>query len=231
LEVGLRARGLAVGPRALVRLVVLGAAGPRVVGHLVVVPRADPRHVGVQGLQVGIGAVLGQADPVIGQRDDLVRRLVVADGAVLTGVLAALVLVDVVAEFDDRVDVPTRLDVSVAGKEPGLPVGAGDHADAPAAAGGQGAGRGGRAGTTGAGGLAEPVEAIVVPAVRGEARAVDLDGVVAAGIGDDGARPHDGREVRVERDLPTDDDGGAQARTGAGFGGGRRARPEDHAVG
>src|SRR5699024_4891333 len=111
----------------------------RVVGQLVVVPRADPGDVRVQGLQVGIGVVLRQPDPIVGQGDDLVRWFVRAyrpDGG---GVLAAAVLVDVVTEFDDRVQVAARLEVAVAGEVAGLPVGTRHHADTPAAGGGHGA--------------------------------------------------------------------------------------------
>ena len=230
LEVGLRAGGLAVGERALVRLVVLGPARPGVVGHLVVVPRADPRHVRVQRLQVRVGAVLRQPDPVVGQGDDLVGRLVRADGPGLAHVLAAAVLVDVVAQLDDRVQVPAGLEVAVAGEEPGLPVGTRHHPDAPAPGGGRRAVGGGGAGAAGGRGLPEGAEAVVVPAVGGQAGAVDLDGVVAAGVGDERARPDDAREAGVEGDLPTDDDGGAQTRPGSGLGGGRDPRPQDEAV-
>jgi hypothetical protein len=54
--------------------VVLGSARPGVVGELLVVPDRDDRGGGVQGLEVGIGLVLGVPCAVVGEGDDLVRR-------------------------------------------------------------------------------------------------------------------------------------------------------------
>ena len=122
LEVGLHGRCPAHEPVALfvLHLVVLGAVGPGVVGDLVVVPDADERVEAVDLLEVGIGLVLGVADPVVGQGGDLLvgpyRPRRGEAGSVAVG--AVRVLVEVVAEVEHRVQVvPLRdppVDVEVA---------------------------------------------------------------------------------------------------------------------
>ena len=198
-------------------VVVLGAGGVVVVGHLVVVPGHQPRFGGVGGLQVGVGAVVAVAAAVVGQRDDLVRRLVVADGAALPGVFAARVLVDVVADAHDHVDVGVVRHVAVGGEVAGFPVGAGGQGDAELV--GRGSrGRGG-AGAADRGDLAGEFalgdgEAVAVPGVGGQAGRVELDGVVCGGVGDGLARQDDGAEGIVRGHLAQELDDGAGARAG-----------------
>jgi hypothetical protein len=85
--------------------VILSACLPCVVGELVVVPNADPGHGGVQGLQVGVGAVLGVALAVVSQNQQFIGRLHFAlEGCcVLRGIAAPFILVDVVAQVQSRV--------------------------------------------------------------------------------------------------------------------------------
>ena len=52
-------------------LVILGTTGPAVIGGFVVVPDGDQRRRGAQGLEIGIGVVLGIALAVVVEADDL----------------------------------------------------------------------------------------------------------------------------------------------------------------
>ena len=164
---------------ALVGLVVLGAAPPLVVGDLVVVPGDDPGELRVRVLEVGVGLVLRVALPVVGEGHHLPRRVVRPDVhlALAVAVLPGGVLVEVVAEVQHRVQVVAGGQAAVGAEPAGLPVGAGDDAEAEVLGQRVGRGRGpGAAGAAGDAGAAEPVE---VPARRRQPVDVDLDRVVA----------------------------------------------------
>ena len=211
------------------RVVVLGAAGPGVVGHLVVVPGDHPRHQGVQGLEVGVGLVLGVPDPVVGQGEDLVRGLGRADRVAPVGELAGAVLVDVVAEVHDETDVVALGQVPVRAEVAGLPVAARDHPEPQVVHDGVAGRRShGPADRGGGGAEAEPVP---VAGGRAQPADVDLDGVVALRPGADRAAGDDRRERGIGGDLPGDADGRAGTRAGLGLGGGRDPGPQQDPVG
>src|SRR6185295_4222660 len=92
------------GPEGLGRVVVLGDVAGVVVVDLVVVPGDNPREGGVGRLQVGVGAVLGEALPVAVERGRLGPD-VTADVAAGRLVDAGAGLVDVVTEVHDEVEV------------------------------------------------------------------------------------------------------------------------------
>ena len=232
LVVGAAGPGLALEPVALGGgLVVLGAGAVGVVGGLVVVPGDDERGRGVQRLEVVVALVLRVPLPVVGQRDDLVRRHVPAHVLVVVAgaVLARGVLVEVVAEVDHRVEVVAPREVPVGGEVPGLQVRAGHHAEAQVV---RARGRGG--GGPGAPDRArEPLveEPVVVRGPRAEPGRLELHGVVAAGARGERARGHHVGEAAVAGDLPAH--GHARAATGAGgrVGGRREPGPQDDAGG
>ncbi len=211
--------------------VVLRAVLPLVVGDLVVVPRDDPGVLRVQVLQVGVALVLGVPLPVVGQRHHLVGRLVLADVDVVgaVAVLAGAVLVEVVAEVEHRVQVVALGEAAIGGEPPGLEVGTGDDTEPQVPGGGPGGRRGAHA--------ADPAdraavgEAVEVPGRGLQPSDVELDGVVAAGAGREGAAAHGRAEEAVLRDLPGDVD--LRALAGAGGAGRRRGDPgpDHHAVG
>ena len=71
---GAQRRMAALGPGTLAVIVVLRAALPGIIGGLVIVPAHDPGRSRVQGLQVGIGLVLGMAGDIVGLGKNFVRR-------------------------------------------------------------------------------------------------------------------------------------------------------------
>ena len=83
-------------------------------------------------LEVGVGLVLRVPLPVVGERDHLVGGLVRPDVDVVlaVAVLAGAVLVEVVAEVEHGVQVVARGEAAVGAEPAGLPVGAGDDAEA-----------------------------------------------------------------------------------------------------
>src|SRR5699024_4342217 len=107
---------------------------------------------------------------IVGERDDVVPGLVPPYAAGFR-----LVLVDVVPDVHHDVEVVAFGEVPVAGEEPGLPVRARREADAQAARGGVVGGGG--AGTADRRRLPGRMEPVVVPGVRRQPRAVELDGV------------------------------------------------------
>ena len=110
---------------------VLGALAPVIVGYLVVIPHHNPRQRTVCGLQVLIGAVAAEADAVILQRDNFVRRVVQAHWAI-AGVFALRILVDIVAQEDHVIQLvrATALgNIAIGIEESGLPVGTASHAE------------------------------------------------------------------------------------------------------
>ena len=50
---------------------ILGTTGPAVIGGFVVVPDGDQRRCSAQGLEIGIGVVLGIALAVVVEAEDL----------------------------------------------------------------------------------------------------------------------------------------------------------------
>src|SRR3546814_4255934 len=68
-------RGFANAPIALAFNMIFGAALPDVVGELMVVPLRDHRKQRVEALEVGVGAIGGVAQPIVGEAHHLARRL------------------------------------------------------------------------------------------------------------------------------------------------------------
>ncbi len=203
------------------RVVVLGAAAPGVVGQFMVIPDGDEGHARMHRLQVGVGAVLLEADPVIGQRDDLGGRLRHApQGArVLRGIAAGGVFVDVVAQVQADIDIVEPGGIGVHVEVAGRVVRAAEHGKAHA----RDAARRERLGTPHRRELAVAAEAVEIAAVGRQAGGIHFDREVAGAAGAQAARGHRTRKVARLRDLPADIDvGGA---------GGRDARPQDDAVG
>ncbi len=104
---------------------------------------------GVQGPEVGVGLVDAVPGAVVGEGDDLVGGGVLPYDLLRGGEAAGRVLVEVVAEVQDRVQVAAGRQVPVRGEVARLPVGAGDDAEADVAGlrvvggGGAGAAHGG----------------------------------------------------------------------------------------
>ena len=80
---------------------------PGVVGNLVIIPDDDKRMVLVTGLKVGIAVILGIAQSVVFQRDQLIERRY--DPTQFFGLAAGItvrgVFVEIVTKVYDRVDV------------------------------------------------------------------------------------------------------------------------------
>ena len=115
-EIGLHRRRLARGPVALGRrVVVLRAADPAVIGDLVIVPHADKGGAGVGGLHVRIALHLCMAAAIVGQRDDLVRRIgqAVQLAADVRAVPPGAIFIDIVAEMENRVEPGQRRHVGI----------------------------------------------------------------------------------------------------------------------
>lgn len=139
-------------------------------------------------------------------------RLVLAHDVLRLRVPPGLVLVYVVAQVQDRVQVRAGGQVAVGGEVAGLPVGAGDHAEADPCGrrlvgrGGQGASGGGDGGAGG-----EPVP---VRRLRLEPAHVHLDRVVGGGARGDGTGGDHVGEVLVGGHLPAHLGGRAETGTG-----------------
>jgi len=86
-----------------------------------VVPLADHGKQTMQTLEIGIRAVAGVTQAVIGQLDQFVRRLdeTILDGLFGVGIAASLVLIDVIAVMHHQVQVLTRRSVCI-GVEPAI---------------------------------------------------------------------------------------------------------------
>ena len=215
----------------LVRVVVLRALAPVVVGNLVVVPHHHPRHSRVGALQRRVCAVPAVADAVIGQADNLMRRLVQAHRPV-SRILVLGVFVDVVAQEDGQVELasPAALGhVRVRGEEAGLPVRAG--CDGPALPVHLSRRGGLRAAQRGGGFRVRPVyhgEGVVVHRVRLQAGDVYVDGVVLLRLARCLALLHHLAHLGVERHAPAHRGGGAAARAGHRVFLGRDAGPDHH---
>ena len=198
LEVGLLGGGLARGPVAFTGVVVLGASGVGVVGRLMVVPGTDPRQVEMRGLQVRIGLVLAVPGPVVGQRHDLVQRVVGAHDAGAPTEFCSAVLVDVVAQMHDGVEPWLSREVPVGTEVTGFPVGARHHAEANLChvrgGGGSGLRLTHRRRRTG-GRPTGDVEPEVVVGVRCQTAGIDLHGEVLLGAGGGDAGRDHGSEV------------------------------------
>ena len=84
---------------------ILGTTGPAVVGRFVVVPDGDQRRRSAQGLEIGIRVVLGIAQAVVVEADDLTigLELAVAGGILGLAIASGAVLVDVVTQMQPSV--------------------------------------------------------------------------------------------------------------------------------
>ncbi len=112
-------RRFARAPFALAFIVIFGAAFPDVVRELMIVPLRDHREQLVQPLQIGIAAIGGIAQAVIGERDNLLRRLDIAAGqrVLQRRIVADLIFVQIIADVRDEVDVVPRRGMGI-GVEP-----------------------------------------------------------------------------------------------------------------
>src|SRR5690606_10243401 len=162
----------------------------------------------------GVGLVEGVPAPVVGQRDDLVLGI---EGSVdpERGVAAVAVLVEVVAEVEDRVEVVAGGEVPVGAEPPALVVAAGHHPEAEPLH-GRARGRCG-AGATHRRRGAEGPEPVPVLGGGAQPGGVDLDRVVPGSGGGDRALGHDRAEVGILGHLPRHLGGRAEARAGRGL--------------
>ena len=169
----------------------------------------------VQLLQVHVALVLRVAGAVIRQRHGFVGRFI---GAQVT-VVAAAVFIDVVAKMDHEVEVGAFGDAPVSVEVAMREAGAADHGQAQAAGVADRQGLGATYRRLGVGGT----EAVVVSGVGPQAVGVDLDGVVAAGVGADAAALDYRRHLRITCHDKVDHDSPA-----AGW---RDAGPQEDCVG
>ncbi len=181
--VGLLGRRLAHLPVTFgLRLVVLRAVHVTVVRAFVVVPHRDHRQHLMQALAIGIGAVGGVTQAVIGQRDDfgLWGQHALGHALPRIGVIVGAIFVDVVAQMHREIGV-VRLGRVAIGIEPAEPeVGTREHRQ-PELCGGvhrQGAGA-----ARGRGRAARRDEAVKIPAVRRKAGGDPLGAPVALRAG------------------------------------------------
>ena len=173
-------------------------------------------------LEGGIGFVEGVAGTVVVELEDL-GAVVAAHALVVGGTF-----VNVVAQMDDEIEVLAG-EVVVSGEEAGLVVLAGGEGEAEAR--GESIGRWGGAGAAGRAEFGADLEAIPIPPFGAEAADLDMDGVRPRRIGDGGAGLDDAAHGFVFGDLPGDLDGLGRHTT-AGFERfGRKAGPQDDAVG
>ena len=173
----------------------------------------------MQALQVGVEAVAGVAQPVVGERDDLVRGLQEAAGQDVpgVGVGADRVFVEIVADMHHEFEVAALAGVRVGVEPAEAEVRAGEEADAetadiPLGQSARAADRADRA----IGGD----EAIEEPAAGCEAFDDDARRVVALRIGEGVAAGDDAREHRIGRHLDPQPCAGVRC----------VSRPEQHAA-
>ena len=198
---------------------VLCTADPGVVGELVVIPACDHRVRLVQALQVGVEAVAGVAQPVVGERNDLVRGLQQASGQDISGVGvgADRVFVEIVADMHHEFEVAALAGVRVGVEPAEAEVRTGEEADAEAAdiPLGQGARAADRADRAIGGD-----ESVKEPAAGREAFDDDARRVVTLRIGKGVAASDDAREHRIGRHLDPQPCAGVRC----------VSRPEQHAA-
>src|SRR5262245_16499574 len=86
---------------------IFSAASEAVIGDFVIVPDYDPRRDGVGGLKFGFAFVLGVAGAVVLEADalHLWRWNAPQLGADVAAITGQAVLIDVVAEMNDRIEV------------------------------------------------------------------------------------------------------------------------------
>jgi len=189
-----------VGEYRMALLMIFGAVPPAVIGRLMIVPHHDHREAAMEALQVGIGAIGGVAQPIVGQGDDLAGRFDQAAGQRLRRgrVFSALIFVEIVAEVEHEVEIVAPGGMGV-GVEPAEgQVRAGEDADPIAIE------RPFRQGTRAAdrrectGGIDEAVEpgAAVL-----EAAGDRLHAPVMPGFGGDHAASDERSEIRPGREL------------------------------
>ena len=102
-------------PAAVLFIVILCTIAPGVIAYFVVVPHRDHRMRGMHGLQIRVGLVLGMPAPIVGERNDFVRwiRQPAELFRVLCRVSSEPVIVQVIAEVNDRIEVVTVRDLAV----------------------------------------------------------------------------------------------------------------------
>jgi len=176
---------------------------------------------GVQRLEVGVALVLRVARAVVGERRDLAVGLRHPAEAAPVAVAAVLVLVEVVAEVEHRVEVGAARDGRV-GVEVALgQVRARRHGEAQP----RGRTHRERASASQRRSVIERPEAVVPGAARLETGGVHLDGEVALDARRGAPLGHDVAQGRIPRDPPRDAHGVGLARRR------RHAGPHDHPVG
>ncbi len=186
--------GFADAPVTLAFTVIFGAALPHIVRELMIVPLRDHREQRMEALEIGVGAIGGVAEPIVGEADHLVRRLDVAAGQRILqrGIFADPIFVEIVADVRHEVDVAARRGVGI-GVEPAEgQVRAGEERD------GEGARRSGGKRARAAGDRLSPVgrdEAVEIPAAGFEPVDGDFRGVIALALRGDAAARRDAREV------------------------------------
>ena len=185
-----------------------------------IVPDGDERVLLVDGLEVGVRAVLRIAGAVVGEDQGFVGGLDVAAEAGVATEAVAPVFIDVVAEVEDGSEVFAFGDARV-GVEVALGVVGARH-DAEAQVIDPTFREGARSADGGF--LIEGVEAVVVGAAGGERGHVDLDRVVAFRPRHGGAAGRNEAHVRIGGDFEVHGDcpGRARGRSDAG--------PQDDAV-
>ena len=207
LEVGARGLGLAGGVVALGGgLVILGAELPGVIRDLVVVPGHDPRVLLVGADQGAVESVEGVAPAVLFEggdfgigEGDAVREARIAVDAVG-------VLVDVVPDVEHGIEVGAVGDAVVSVKKTRIVVGARHEYEAQVLGGvypgrscRRGSGRGARPADQRVASVV--AEHVVIGGGWRKAAQVNLDGVIACGVGGDGALRDNLAEGGIARNV------------------------------
>ncbi len=181
----------------------------------------------MQGLQVGIGVVGGEAQPIASQVDRIGGLVAAGEAGRQRRIQAAFI--DVVAQEHDQVGLlfghmPVGAEISA------LPVGAGGEGEVQPVH--LLAGRWGGAGAADRALLPHGGEAIPVGPVRLQAGDLDVSGVCETAVGLDVARLDDVAHALVSGDLPPDRDRRPQpAQTVRRQRLGRHAGPDHEAIG
>ena len=164
----------------------LGTAHIAVIGRLVVVPDHDPRGPGVGGLKLTVRFVAGVAGPIVSQGDAVMGRfrLAVQQLAGFEAVPFRGIFINVVAQVQDGIDPPELGDGLISVEIAAGIEAAGGHGQDHILhrAGGQGAGAAhGRGDAIGG-------KFVGIGPLGIQTGNIDLDRIIAAGVGDTGAR-------------------------------------------
>jgi len=202
--IGALGGGLAGVPRPFLRrIVILGAPFPGVVGAFVIVPHHHHRRRGVKALKIGIRAIGGMAESIVGEGDRLRRRVEdsAGHGFARRRVFAAFIFVEIVAEMDEQIEVAAAGGMGVGVEMAEGEVGAGKDAEGEARglAFGQGAGAARRRD-----GASAVAEAVMIGPAGLQAGGDRLHAMIVPGLGGDVAFGDDPSEIGGGRNLPVD---------------------------